>query len=139
MLSSRPAERRTWGKAVRRRRPSARQRSICAGRDFFHRQMSWEEPRFLEIVDSERFAVSYSIAQMGSEIKGSGFRVSSWGVLSLDYMRKRFSGFSGFKGGGTAHKKIEAPRSIDGGDARRQYLSHQSLATSHLRLLIPSH
>ena len=67
----------------------------------------------------------------GFRVQGSGFRVSSWGVLSLDYMRKRFSGFnrfSGFKGGGTAHKKIEAPRSIDGGDARRQYLSHQSLA-----------
>ena len=70
------------------------------------------------------------------------FRVSPWGAPSFGYMRKRFSGFnrfSGFKGGGTAHKKIEAPRSIDGGDARRQYLSHQSLATSHLRLLIPSH
>ena len=36
-------------------------------------------------------------------------------------------------------KKIEAPRSINSGDARRWYLSHQSLATSHLRLLIPSH
>ena len=68
--------------------------------------------------------------------------VSPWVEVSFDYVRKRFSGFnrfSGFKGGGTAHKKIEAPRSIDGGDARRQYLSHQSLATSHLRLLIPSY
>ena len=68
--------------------------------------------------------------------------ISPWVEVPFDYVRKRFSGFnrfSGFKGGGTAHKKIEAPRSIDGGDARRQYLSHQSLATSHLRLLIPSH
>ena len=68
--------------------------------------------------------------------------VSPWVEVPFDYVRKRFSGFnrfSGFKGGGTAHKKIEAPRSIDGGDAQRQYLSHQSLATSHLRLLIPSH
>ena len=41
------------------------------------------------------------------------FRVSPWGAPSFDYMRKRFSGFnrfSGFKGGGAAHKKIEAPQ-----------------------------
>jgi len=72
----------------------------------------------LEIVDSEWFAVSYSIAQMGGEIKGlrvqgSGFRVSPWGAPSFDYMRKRFSGFnrfSGFKGGGAAHKNQKRRR-----------------------------
>ena len=55
------------------------------------------------------------------------FRVRPRGAPSFDYMRKRFSGFNrfkGFKGGGAAHKKIEAPLSIDGGDARRQYSSH---------------
>ena len=41
--------------------------------------------------------------------------VSPWGEVSFDYMRKRFSGFNG---GGAAHKK-EAPQSINNGDARR--------------------
>ena len=79
---------------------------------------------------------------------GSGFRVSLWGAPSFDYMLKRFSGFSGFSGfngfngfngGGAAHKNMEAPRSIDGGDARRWHFSHTSLVTSHSRLLIPSY
>ena len=58
------------------------------------------------------------------------FRVRPQGAPSFDYMRKRFSGFNrfkgfkGFKGGGAAHNKIEAPRSIDGGDARRRYSNH---------------
>ena len=64
------------------------------------------------------------------------FRVRPRGAPSFDYMRKRFSGFNrfkgfkgfkgvkGVKGGGAAHNKIEAPRSIDGGDARRRYSSH---------------
>ena len=35
------------------------------------------------------------------------------------------------RNGGVAHKKIEAPQSIDGGDARRWYpvTRHQSLET----------
>ena len=47
--------------------------------------------------------------------------VSPWVEVPFDYVRKRFSGFnrfSGFKGGGAAHKK-EAPQSINNGDARR--------------------
>jgi len=34
-----------------------------------------------------------------------------------------FNGFDGFDGGGAAHKNMEAPRSIDGGDARRWHFS----------------
>ena len=63
----------------------------------------------------------FEIEKFNNEIR---FRVSPWGAPSFDYMRKRFSGFKGFKGGGAAHKKIEAPRSIDGGDARRWHFSH---------------
>ena len=66
----------------------------------------------------------FEIEKFNSEIR---FRVSPWGAPSFDYMRKRFSGFKGFKGfrgGGAAHKKIEAPRSIEGGDARRWHFSH---------------
>ena len=65
---------------------------------------------------------------------GSGFRVSPWGVLPFDYMRKRFGGFNrfkGFNGGGAAHNHMEAPRSINTGDVRKSYSSHQSLVTSH--------
>ena len=42
---------------------------------------------------------------------------------------------------GAAHKNMEAPQSIDSGDARKRHLvtSHQSLVTSHSRLLIPSY
>ena len=58
------------------------------------------------------------------------------GRAALDRVKKRFSGFYGFKrfkGGGAAHKNIEAPRSINNGKTRRWYLvtSHQSLVTSH--------
>ena len=45
--------------------------------------------------------------------------------------KKRFSGFnrfSGFKGGGAAHKK-EVPQSINNGDAMSWHSSHQSLET----------
>ena len=38
------------------------------------------------------------------------------------------------RSGGAAHKNMEAPQSIDNGDARRWYL-----VTSHWSLLIPSH
>ena len=40
---------------------------------------------------------------------------------------------------GAAHKNMEAPQSIDSGNARKWHLvtSHQSLVTSHSRLLIP--
>ena len=82
------------------------------------------------------FTAPFYFAFIWFRVQGSGFRVSLWGAPSFDYMRKRFSGF---KGGGAAHKKIEAPRSIDGGDARRRYSSHQSPVTSRSRLLIPSH
>ena len=44
--------------------------------------------------------------------------VSPWGEVPFDYVRKRFSGFNRFSGGGAAHKK-EAPQSINNGDARR--------------------
>ena len=53
--------------------------------------------------------------------------VSPWGEVPFDYVRKRFSGFNrfrGFNGGGAAHKNMEAPRSIGGGDARRWHFSH---------------
>ena len=66
----------------------------------------------------------FEIEKFNNEIR---FRVSPWGAPSFDYMRKRFSGGVGSedsKGGGAAHKKIEAPRSIDGGDARRWHFSH---------------
>ena len=33
-------------------------------------------------------------------------------------------GSTGSTGGGAAHKNMEAPRSIDGGDARRWHFSH---------------
>ena len=49
-------------------------------------------------------------------LSGSGFRVSPWGVLPLDCVRKRFSGFCrfyGFSGEGATHKNMEAPRSIN--------------------------
>ena len=36
-----------------------------------------------------------------------------WGVLPLDCLRKRFSGFYRFKGVGAAHKNIEVPQSMD--------------------------
>ena len=39
-----------------------------------------------------------------------------WGVLPLDCLRKRFSGFyrfKRFKGVGAAHKNIEVPQSMD--------------------------
>ena len=67
------------------------------------------------------------------EEKAGATGLGPWGVQLLDYMRKRFSGgagSAGSKGGGAAHKKIEAPQSIDGGDARRRYSSHQSPVTS---------
>ena len=60
-------------------------------------------------------------------VQGSGFRVSPWGGAPFDYVRNRFGGFNrfrGFNGGGAAHKNMEAPRSIDGGDARRWHFSH---------------
>ena len=66
----------------------------------------------------------FEIEKFNNEIR---FKVSPWGAPSLDYMRKRFSGGVGSEGskkGGAAHKKIEAPRSIDGGDARRWHFSH---------------
>ena len=44
--------------------------------------------------------------------------VSPWGEVPFDYVRKRFSGFNRFSGGGAAYKK-EAPQSINNGDARR--------------------
>ena len=56
-------------------------------------------------------------------VQGSGFRVSLWGAPFFDYMLKRFSVFNGFNGGGAAHKNMEAPRSIEGGDARRWHFS----------------
>ena len=43
------------------------------------------------------------------------------------------------RSGGAAHKKIEAPRSIDGGDAQKLYSSHQSLVPPNPQSLIPSH
>ncbi len=49
------------------------------------------------------------------------FRVSPWGVPPFDYRRKRFRGFNG---GGAAHKNMEAPWSINSGDARKRYSSH---------------
>ena len=55
------------------------------------------------------------------------FRVSPWGVPPFDYRRKRFGGFNRFRGvggGGAAHKNMEAPRSINSGDARKRYSSH---------------
>ena len=54
--------------------------------------------------------------------------VSPWVEVPFDYVRKRFSGFSGFNGGGAAHKK-EAPQSINNGDAMSWNSSHQSLET----------
>ena len=51
--------------------------------------------------------------------------VSPWGEVPFDYVRKRFSGFNG---GGAAHKK-EAPQSINNGDAMSWHSSHQSLET----------
>ena len=50
------------------------------------------------------------------------FGVSPWGAASFDCLRKRFGGFNrfrGFNGGGAAHKNIEAPQSIDSGDAQK--------------------
>ena len=44
------------------------------------------------------------------EEKAGATGLGPWGVQLLDYMRKRFSGF---KGGGAAHKKIEAPRRFE--------------------------
>ena len=42
------------------------------------------------------------------------------GVLALDCIRKKFSGFSGFcRFKGVGAKKSEAPQSINNGDARR--------------------
>ncbi len=52
----------------------------------------------------------------------SNFMVNPLGVPPFDYVRKRFGWFNrfrGFNGGGAAHKNMEAPRSIDGGDARK--------------------
>ena len=43
------------------------------------------------------------------------------------------------RNGGAAHKNIEAPRSIDGGDARRWHFSHQSLVTPTIRGKESSH
>ena len=51
--------------------------------------------------------------------------VSPWGEVPFDYVRKRFSGFNG---GGAAHKK-EAPQSINNGDAMSWHSSSQSLET----------
>ncbi len=50
----------------------------------------------------------FRVQGSGFRVRDSGFRVSPWGVLPFDYVRKRFSGFYGFKrfkGGGAAHKK----------------------------------
>ena len=60
------------------------------------------------------------------------------GGSSLDCVRKRFSRFKRFKrfkGVGAAHKNIEAPRSINSGDARRWYVvtCHLSLVTTHAK------
>ena len=43
--------------------------------------------------------------EIGKEkkVQGSGFGVSPWGVLPLDYLRKRFSRFYGFKRVGAVH------------------------------------
>ena len=58
-----------------------------------------------------------SICQKSSGLSAALFcsGVSPWGEVPFDYVRKRFSGFNG---GGAAHKK-EAPQSINNGDARR--------------------
>ena len=48
--------------------------------------------------------------------KGSGFGVSSSGVVPFDYVRKRGSGFNRFRrfnGGGAALKNMEAPRRFE--------------------------
>ena len=53
---------------------------------------------------------------MGSQEGNFGGQVSPWGVLSFDYVRKRFSGFNRFRregGGGAAHKNMEAPRRFE--------------------------
>ena len=34
----------------------------------------------------------------GFRVQGSGFRVSPWGVVPFDYVRKRFGGFNRFRG-----------------------------------------
>ena len=72
----------------------------------------------------------------GCRVRGSGFRVSPWGGAAFDYVRKRFGGFNrfrGFNGGGAAHKNIEAPRSIDGGDARKWYFRGKGFKRSSRR------
>ena len=55
-------------------------------------------------------------------VRGSGFRVSPRGVVPLDCLRKRGSGFYGFygfyrfyvfNGDGAAHKNRKAPRSFE--------------------------
>ena len=72
-------------------------------------------------------------------IKDNGFKKGlapeAWGpMITFESSTRQL----GVRSGGAAHKK-EAPRSIDGGDARRWHFSHQSQVTSHSRLLIPSH
>ena len=71
-----------------------------------------------------------------NRVKGSGLAYGARRPL-ITYERGSAGskGSEGSKGGGAAHKKIEAPRSIDGGDARKRYSSHQSLVTSHSSLL----
>ena len=69
------------------------------------------------------YGLWFMVQGSGFRVQGSGFRVSLWGAPFFDYMLKRFSVFNGFNGGGAAHKNMEAPRSIEGGDARRWHFS----------------
>ena len=57
-------------------------------------------------------AVLLTAGERGERVQ----RVSPSGVVSFDYVRKRFSGFNRFRrfnGGGAAHKNMEAPRRFE--------------------------
>ena len=58
------------------------------------------------------YSTSERAASRGNQ--GSGFRVSLWGVLSFNCVRKpRLNEKLEMRNGGVAHKNIEAPRSFD--------------------------
>ena len=71
-------------------------------------------------------------------LMGSGLAPGAARPLIVD---ESFARKLGVRSAGAAHKNMEAPQSIDSGDARKWHLvtSHQSLVSSHSKLLIPSY
>ena len=93
------------------------------------------------------YSTSERAASRGNQ--GSGFRVSLWGVLSFNCVRKpRLNEKLEMRNGGVAHKNIEAPRSFDSASrcrhferSREIYMAERSLpdVRQHQDIVSPQH